>query len=448
MTTLTEHQGDAVRAITARLRGDYPEPLTYVGGYAGTGKSTILPFILSDLGYDPHRVAFCAPTGKAAKIMRNKLKAQSFPNSIATTIHSAIYRAKPAPVGQLESELYGANTERQQLLASGGDRQTLDRLMHTIKRLEADLENVYIEDKVNFQLNGDSPIALASVIVVDEASMVGHQMAQDLLTFGVPIIAMGDPGQLPPVGDKPGLTAGEPDFFLTEIHRQAADNPIIHLATLARKGKDLPLGDYKDSSGAVRAQVMLRSEYDPEPAIQAAIDRRNGLDVEVPQVLCGTNRTRWRTTRMYRDGLTPGPVGGEPLIVRKNSKEHPALVNGALATCTSEQVMLSPGQNACRMSFIDEDGASYDDKAVFQGLFEEHYSTKKNSFSTDNRSAYKAKQRLIQLDWAYALTVHNFQGSQADHVVLIDESSVFREDADKHLYTGLTRAAETIKVLV
>lgn len=448
MTELTEHQGDAVRAITARLRGDYPEPLTYVGGYAGTGKSTILPFILTDLGYDPQRIAFCAPTGKAAKIMRNKLKAQRFPNSIATTIHSAIYRAKPAPVGQLENELYAANNERQKLLAAGGDRQTLDRLMHTIKRLEADLENVYIEDKVNFQLNNDSPIALASVIVVDEASMVGQAMARDLMSFGVPIIAMGDPGQLPPVQDKPGLTAGSPDFFLTEIHRQAADNPIIHLATLARQGKDLPLGEYKDSSGVVRAEVMLRGEYDPEPAIQAYHDRRTGLDVEVPQVLCGTNRTRWRVTRMYREGLPPGPVQGEPLIVRKNSKEHPALVNGALATCTSEVVQLSPGQNACRMSFVDEDGATYADKAVFQGLFEEHYSTKKNSFSTDNRSAYKAKQRLIQLDFAAALTVHNYQGSQADHVILIDESSCFREDADKHLYTGLTRAAETIKVLV
>lgn len=448
MTTLTEHQGDAVRAVTARLRGDYPEPLTYIGGYAGTGKSTILPFILSDLGYDPHRIAFCAPTGKAAKIMRTKLKAQQFPNSIATTIHSAIYRAKPAPVGQLENELYDAQRERERLIKQGGDRAGLLKVDSLIKRLEADLENVYIEDRINFQLNGDSPIANMQVIVVDEASMVGAQMASDLLQFGVPVIAMGDPGQLPPVGDKPGLTAGDPDFFLTEIHRQAADNPIIQLATLARQGKDLPMGRFKDSSGAVRAEVLNRKDYDPEPAIAAFHERLTGADVEVPQVLCGTNRTRWRITRMYREGLSSGPVQGEPLIVRKNSKEHPALVNGALVTCLTDRVNLSPGQNACRMTFMDEDGATYADKAVFQGLFEEHYTTKKNAFSTDSRSAYRAKQRLIQLDFAAALTVHNYQGSQADHVILIDESGCFREDADKHLYTGLTRAAETIKVLV
>ena len=136
MTTLTEHQGDAVRTVVGRLRGAYPEPLTYIGGYAGTGKSTILPFILEDLGFEPQQVAFCAPTGKAAKIMRTKLKAQNYPNSIATTIHSAIYRAKPAPVGQLEAELFGHQNERQQALAEGGDHATIERLTRAIQRLE------------------------------------------------------------------------------------------------------------------------------------------------------------------------------------------------------------------------------------------------------------------------------------------------------------------------
>jgi exodeoxyribonuclease-5 len=449
MTTLTEHQGDAVRAVVKRLKGEFPEPLTYIGGYAGTGKSTILPFILEELGFEPQQVAFVAPTGKAAKIMRNKLKAQQYPNSIATTIHSAIYRAKPAPVGQLEAELFGHQTERQQAIAEGADRGKLDKLTRAIERLEADLANLYNEDRINFQLNVDSPISLAQVIVCDEASMVGAGMAQDLMQFGVPVIAMGDPGQLPPVGDKPGLTAGRPDFFLTEIHRQAADNPIIHLATLARQGLDLPLGQYRDPAGVLRAEVMLRRDYDPEPAIAAARAKMAGdLAAHVPQILVGTNRTRYRITQMYREGLPNGPVAGEPLIVRKNNKEHPSLVNGTLATCLTEAVKLESGKVACQMSFEDEDGASYIDKQVFQGLFEEHYSAKKNGFSADSRSAYKAKQRLIHLDFAHALTVHNYQGSQADHIVLVDESSCFRDDADKHLYTGITRAAETLKVLI
>lgn len=442
MTTLSEHQGDAVRAVVGRLKGAYPEKLTYIGGFAGTGKSTILPHILTDVGFEPNYIAFCAPTGKAAKIMRKKLAAQKFANTTATTIHSAIYRAKPAPVSQLESELYAIQSERQQMIEKGGGTaQDIEKMTRAIRTLEADLENLYSEDKINFQLNIDSPIKDAQCIVVDEASMVGEQMTQHLMSFGVPILAMGDPGQLPPVGDKPGLTKGQPDFFLTEIHRQAADNPIIQLATLARQGKDLPIGEYKNGEGVVCATVMDRQDYDPEPAIAMGTDG--------PQVLVGTNRTRFRITRMYREGLPAGgPTEGEPLIVRKNSKEHPALVNGTLATCLTERVQLEPGKVSTMMSFMDEDGANYIDKAVFQGLFEEHYSAKKNGYSADSRSAYKAKQRLIHLDYAWALTVHNAQGSQFDHVVLVDESSCFREDADKHLYTGVTRAAETIKILI
>ncbi len=449
---LSEQQKEAITTVAGRLKGDFPEPLSYIAGYAGSGKSTILPFLLQEVGYDPHRVAFMAPTGKAAKVMRKKLSAQDFPNRIATTIHSAIYRTRPAPVQQLEQELFEHQENLQAYLAEGGlqDSDRARRLIRAINNLEADLQRLYIEDKFHFQLNVDSAIANAQVIVVDEASMVGEGMTQDLMSFGVPIIAMGDPGQLPPIGDKPGMTANRPDFFLTEVHRQAADNPIIHLATLARQGKDLPLGDYHDPAGLLRARVMMRRDYDPEPLIGQWRDAiANGeTEANLAQVIVGTNRTRFRITQMFRQGLPKGPTQYEPLIVRKNSREHPGLVNGALAHCQSEYVELETGKVTCQMSFQDEDGTSYKDMTVYQGLFEEHHSGKKNGISADQRSAWRAKQRSIHLDYAYALTVHNFQGSQADHVVLIDESASFRDDADKHLYTGLTRAAETITVLI
>ena len=50
--------------------------------------------------------------------------------------------------------------------------------------------------------------------------------------------------------------------------------------------------------------------------------------------------------------------------------------------------------------------------------------------------------------YGYALTVHKAQGSQWDEVVLFDESFAFREHAARWLYTGLTRAAERITVVV
>ena len=85
-----------------------PTQLVRIDGFAGTGKSTILPFILDDLGFDPKTVGFVAPTGKAAKVMRTKLRDQKYANADARTIHSAIYRAKPAPVSKLEADLAAA----------------------------------------------------------------------------------------------------------------------------------------------------------------------------------------------------------------------------------------------------------------------------------------------------------------------------------------------------
>jgi exodeoxyribonuclease V len=85
------------------------------------------------------------------------------------------------------------------------------------------------------------------VIVVDEASMVNDQTVADLLALDIPILAMGNAAQLPPVSGAGSLTAGEPDAFLTEIHRQAQGNPIVQLSMLAREGRPLRRGIYGDS---------------------------------------------------------------------------------------------------------------------------------------------------------------------------------------------------------
>lgn len=427
--------------VVSRIKGLItPEPLTYVGGFAGTGKSTILPNILESLGFLPERVAFVAPTGKAAKVMRQKLKAQNYPNSNAGTIHSAIYRAKPAPIAQLESDLDEHDRALQEaIMESGGQRSAeVDKQKRLVDRLRKELALAYQEDKISFQLNPDSAIQMNDLIVVDESSMVGKRMADDLMAFGVPVLAMGDPGQLPPVEDEPGLTAGVPDFFLTEIHRQAADNPIIKLATLAREGKDLPFGDYGQG-----VEVIRRKSWDP------VFDRE-----DCPMFLVGTNKTRWRINQMLRQefGIVEdprerlGPQEGEPLIVTKNNRDNPGLVNGTECVALSS-AELQQGDSTFTMSFEDDEGLRYVDKSVFQGTFEEHFTKRKNGFSCEDRAAYRARNRSINLDWGWALTGHKSQGSQWDDVVVIDESSVFREDEDRWLYTTITRAAKTLKVL-
>src|SRR5689334_10217304 len=100
LPTLTPHQHDAVKAVKAwykensgyqhdyyALSGTAESPVFYLGGYAGTGKSTILPVIIDSLGIPLEMIVFCAPTGKAAKVMTEKLKAYGI-SQRATTIHS------------------------------------------------------------------------------------------------------------------------------------------------------------------------------------------------------------------------------------------------------------------------------------------------------------------------------------------------------------------------
>ncbi len=436
MTTLSPKQSEAVTGCTKRIKDG--ERVTILDGFAGTGKSTMLPYIIDDLGFDPASVAYMAPTGKAAKVMRQKLRTV-YPTVTTSTIHSAIYRAKPAPVGQLEGELFTHQCDLQAYREQGGDDPAkIEHHRKAIMRLEMELDNVYRDDKLHFNLNVDSAISLASLIVMDERSMANTQIADDLMYFGVPILAIGDPGQLPPVEGDIGF-GKKAHFFLEEIHRQAADNPIIHVATLARQGKEIPIGKYGDT-----VEVMRSRDYQHD--YQA--DNQ-------PKVLVGMNKTRWKITQMIRAerGIIEdelhilGPQPAEPLIICKNLREFPQLVNGTECIATSQGI-LEKGRTVMKMSFEDDDGVAYNDKNVFQGLFEEHYSKVPGQYSSDKRMAYKAKKSAIQADWAWAITVHKSQGSQYDHVVLKDESGVFRQDADKHLYTGITRAAETLKILV
>jgi len=126
--------------------------------------------------------------------------------------------------------------------------------------------------ELRFVLNENSRAQNASCVIVDEISMVDEKTTNDLLSFGRPIIVVGDPFQLPPVHGKPGyFMAEKPDAMLTEIHRQRRDDPIIHLATTVRNGGKLALGKYGES--------LVTDEWT--------------MDANA-QTLCGIHTTRWK----------------------------------------------------------------------------------------------------------------------------------------------------------
>ena len=203
-------------------------------GYAGSGKSTVLKFALDELGLSPHRSARdgnCLPgvvtatfTGKAALVLRRK-------GTPARTIHSLIYsviEATEEEVEAAEKKITEAMASARQL--SGFDRTTAEATIEAMRQAVSEMK------RPRFALNPKSDAAHARLIVLDEVSMVGEDMARDLMSFGKPILVLGDPGQLPPIQGEGAFTKDAPDIMLTEIHRQAAESAIIRLATMARDG--------------------------------------------------------------------------------------------------------------------------------------------------------------------------------------------------------------------
>ena len=421
-----------------------PDKLYLTDDFIVTHNTTVLPYAIEKMGLTPDQISFCAPTGKAAKVISSKL--QDFGLRVtATTIHKLIYLPKGASADRIQSTIEGVNT---QIINYKLGKQTtivIDNRPYSLPDAEKRLKELSF-DLARAMDNDDGPTFMlrprtdfnenTKLIIVDEGSMVGTTLAEDLASFGVPILAFGDPGQLPPVGEDYGLNCETPDAFLTEIHRQAKDNPIIYLATRAREGKDLVEGDYGQN---VKVVSRRKDTHTLDMSREA-------------MVLCGTHKKRWGLTKQIRNALgytETGPGAGEPLLFCKNSQKLEAMVNGTVVECVQDCGDLSKGAAtlSVKVKDVEGGGAEYTVEAV-QGLFEEHLERKRNAYSASPQAAFRAKKNAEHLDFGHVLTVHKSQGSQWDDVIVHDESSVFKDAASRWLYTGITRAAKQLTVVI
>jgi exodeoxyribonuclease-5 len=345
-------------------------------GYAGTGKTTLARHLAEGVDGD---VLFAAYTGKAAQVLRSR-GARG-----ASTIHSLIYRPRGEEV--VSDEETGATS-----------------LTPT------------------FSLNRQSAVGKAKLIIIDECSMVDEELGRDLLSFGTPVLVLGDPGQLPPISGGGFFTEHVPDVLLEEVHRQARDNPIIDLAQQVREGREIMHGDYGSTAKVIGKQQVTAD-----------------LVLEANQVLVGTNRTRRRYNTRLRelkgfDGLLP--ASGDKLVCLRNDAAK-GLLNGSLWQVTS-----APRTVKSAMTLLiraeDEGIERISAKVkVLKAVFEE----------PDQEIAWQIRRRHDDFDFGYALTVHKSQGSQWNEIVLFDESFAFREHRTRWLYTAITRAAEKITIV-
>jgi exodeoxyribonuclease-5 len=396
-------QDEALRSVDAWLRSNESQVFR-VFGYAGTGKTTLARHFAQSVAGD---VYFGAYTGKATKVLRDK----GCPN--ANTIHSMIYiprHKSKKTIEDLEAEL------KRLLKAESANPRHIADLRERIRLATEDYK------QPAFELNWDSKIQSASLIVIDECSMVDEKMGEDLESFGIPILVLGDPAQLKPVRGGGHFTSQEPDVMLTEVHRQAEDNPIIHMATRVREGRGLPTGVYGESAVWDRGTDMSQM-------VRAA-----------DQVLAGRNKTRHAANRRIRQILgreSSLPEVSDRLVCLRNNHEA-GLLNGAIYVC-------------------DEAGELIEDDTR-QFLFHAHpedceqavapYTAWTESLGGNMETvSYWERKEAEEFDYGYCLTCHKSQGSQWDHVAVMDESACFRGDAKNWLYTAITRAAERVDVV-
>jgi len=380
---LSEDQEKALSKLLAWYKDPGRSRFITLGGYAGTGKTTLIAVLRNELlRLDKGlRFAFCSYTGKAAQNLKNKLKeagALSARDSVST-IHGLIYNPREDSDGRI----------------AGWDRKD-------------ELER--------------------GLIIVDEASMVDALIWTDLLSYDIPIIAVGDHGQLPPISGNFNLMQA-PQLLLTQIHRQAADNPIIKVSQFARTTGLVPPERYgpgvvkylKEDCDAQERSGELLESYSPDTLI-----------------LCGYNNTRVRINQFMRAARgyeTPKPSSGDRVICLRNNHRK-GIYNGMLGTVEN----ILPAQKDWYQAEIQLD----DREKLYDGLiYAPQFNAKSGvNFTKDRKLAMQGDL----FDFGYALTVHKAQGGQARRVVLFEERFAQMDDEmwRRWLYTGVTRAEEEL----
>lgn len=409
---LSPQQDEAMRRVSRWFAGEWRDkPFFFLGGFAGTGKTTIAQLLAAEA----RRPAFVAPTGKAAHVMRSKGCAG------AATIHSQIYRTRDADTSEMQriaEELEALILER-----PGADPRRVTEIDCRIQVLRAALNKEKKKGRgIAFTLNPLADIGHADLIICDEGSMVDARVADDLLSFQRPILVLGDPAQLPPVGGAGYFTRNAPDYLLTEIHRQAANSPVLHLATKVRKRERLDVGHYGTS------RVVPKGHPD--------VPR---LAVEADQIIVGRNKTRHATNDKYRQlrGFdAPTPLPGDKLVCLRNDNEA-GLLNGSLwrvqtAFPDDDRLVV-----AMTIAAHDEDEGG----TVAVDAWLHHFLGREDELVPWTKKDYQ------EFDFGYAITCHKSQGSQWDNVYVLDESRSFGEDSWRWQYTAITRAAESVTVV-
>ncbi len=386
MTPLSEDQVKTLQSVLSWYKHNaQSSKFITLGGYAGTGKTTLISIIRKELMKleDGLKVGFAGYTGKAARVLHSKLLKQHviLPQDTVGTIHSLIY----SPIVDDKGVIIGWQQK---------------------KKIDRDL------------------------IIIDEASMIDENIWNHLLSYDIPIIVVGDHGQLPPIKGTFNLMQN-PALRLEKIHRQAEKNPITGLSIQAREHGLIRYGEYS----ATVKKISLQNP-DGQDNLQELLAGYTNETL----ILCGYNSTRKKLNSHIRNMLgfeTAEPAANDRVIcLRNNHRKH--IFNGMIGTILS----ISKADEA----WYEAEIAMDDESEIFNGLISVSQFNADTALNFTPGRAHTLRGDLF--DFGYALTVHKAQGSQAKKVILFEER--FKQMADdewkRWLYTAVTRAEEELYI--
>jgi exodeoxyribonuclease-5 len=385
---LTQKQEEGLKIAVERYKNK--ELYTCISGYAGTGKSTLVKYIIAALDLDPDFVAYITFTGKAASVLRHK----GCPN--AMTAHKLLYYSKRLPSG---------------------------RYFFTPRKV---LEVPY------------------DLIVVDEISMLPKSLWDLLLTHNIHVIALGDPFQIPPIDkNQDNQVLEKPHVFLDEIMRQAAESEIIRLTLDIREFKAPQFQKGKEIQVVAPEQVMPgmytwadqiicgtnKKRLEINELMRAAANR--GPDPEPgDKVICCRNCWDLLDTSM-ENALVNGTIG---------------YLGDFVQTEQVYPIWDIPSVPVLKGQILTEEDGDFPEVIV------DYTALKTGKPFLTPQQAYKIFKRQdlkntepVEFNYGYAITGHRAQGSQWNKVLVFEETFPFdREEHARWLYTACTRAADKL----
>ena len=388
---LNKGQEEALKVAIQRYRDG--EKFTTIAGPAGSGKSTLVRFIVEALPFKEEEICYCAYTGKACQVLLKK------GNKNVSTLHKLLYKSVPRVDGTF---------------------------MRTPK--------LYIGYKL---------------IVADECSMIPKELVDLLLSHKVYVIFLGDNFQLPPVDkDCDNHLLDNPQAVLTEILRQAQESEIIQLSMKIRNQEPISFFEGNDVKILPQSELNTGMLTWADQIICATnktrmylnnhmrdILQRVGGPQDGDKVIC--TRNYWDYSAENEDPLVNGTIG----FLSKVSQSYLNIPRWAGPPDGGRSI------DVTRCIFTSDSGGVFGTLRMDTNMI----LTGENSIQW--KTAYRMNKRsrgLLPLEflYGYAITCHKSQGSQWPNVLVVEEKFPFdKVEHARWLYTAVTRAENKVVLI-